>query len=233
MGFDEFVAKKSGLPIVVGITKYALPDGNGHILLRHNEGVYNKGSRTTLLSKFQLRTRGCIVDSTYKGHRGADYKPGTQCLETPHNEGEPGYTIPLILWDVLMTFRISLPTEDDFATLPIVDITPPDVWCPSDFNETAKGLSFDDSLFDPPTFAQLATRVTPEDAVETFHDTETFHDALPAATVAPFPDTETFHDAHTILDSPDAPANALPHDGHYFAPRIPSTTLASSAMLFT
>ena len=78
VGFDEFIAKKSGLPIVIGITKYSLPDGKGHILLRHNEGVYNKGSWTTLLSEFQLRTRGCIMDSTYKGHRGADYKLGTQ-----------------------------------------------------------------------------------------------------------------------------------------------------------
>jgi hypothetical protein len=47
--------------------------------------------------------------------------------------------IMLTLWDALMTFRISLPTEDDLDMLPIVDITPPDVWCPSDFNDTNKG----------------------------------------------------------------------------------------------
>jgi hypothetical protein len=170
VGFDEFIAKKLGLPIVIGITKYSLPDRKGHILLRHNEGVCNKGSRTTLLSEFQLRTRGCIVDSTYKGHHGANYKPGTQRFETPDDEGETGYTIPLTLWDALMTFWISLPTEDDRATLPIVDITPMDVWCPSDFNETGKGLGFEDSLFDPPTFAQLATKMEPEDPSETFHD---------------------------------------------------------------
>jgi hypothetical protein len=54
VGFDEFIAKKLGLPIVIGITKYTLPDGKGHILFRHNEGVYNKGSWITLLSEFQL-----------------------------------------------------------------------------------------------------------------------------------------------------------------------------------
>jgi hypothetical protein len=203
VGFDEFVAKKSGLPIVVGITKYTLPDGKGHILLRHNEGVYNKGSRTTLLSEFQLRTRGCIVDSTYKGHRGTDYKPGTQRVKTPDDEGEPGYTIPLTLWDALMTFRISLPTEDDLASLPIVDITPPDVWCPSDFNEPDKGLSFDDSLFEPLTFAQLATRAPADDTLETFYD------ALPDPALADPADDLEFHDAQSAF---------FPPDGHYFDP---------------
>ena len=213
VGFDEFIAKKSGLPIVIGITKYSLPDGKGHILLQHNEGVYNKGSRTTLLSEFQLRTRRCIVDSSYKGHCGANYKPGTQRLETPDDEGEMGYPIPLTLWDALMTFWISLPTEEDLVTLPIVDITPTDVWCPSDFNKTGKGLSFEDSLFDPPTFAQLATRMEPEDTSETFHDTLpnlSFED--PGSNPVPTPDNDAgsvFHDAQTDL---------LPNDGHYFDP---------------
>jgi hypothetical protein len=72
VGFDEFLAKKMGLPIVIGITKCELPCRKGFVLLHHNEGVENQGSSTTLLSEFQLRSRGCIVDSTYKGHRGAD-----------------------------------------------------------------------------------------------------------------------------------------------------------------
>ena len=68
VGFDEFIARKSGLPIVVAVTKFILPDNKGAILLQHNEGIYNKDSQTTLFSKFQLHTRGCIVDSTFKGH---------------------------------------------------------------------------------------------------------------------------------------------------------------------
>ena len=159
VGFDAFIAKKSNLPIVVGIAKFTLPNGMGAILLRHNEGVLNKGSQTTLLSEFQLRTRGCIVDSTYKGHRGADHKPGTQRIETPDDDGNTVYTIPLRLYDALMAFPISLPTEEDLATLPIVDVTPDGVWCPSDFNETDQGLSFGDSLFDPPCFAHKASTI--------------------------------------------------------------------------
>ena len=68
VGFDEFVARKSGLPIIITMTKFILPDNKGAILLRHNEGIYNKDSQTTLFSKFQLCTHGCIVDSTFKGH---------------------------------------------------------------------------------------------------------------------------------------------------------------------
>ena len=48
VGFDEFVAHKSGLPIVVAVTKFIHPDNKGAILLWHNEGVYNKDSWTTL-----------------------------------------------------------------------------------------------------------------------------------------------------------------------------------------
>jgi hypothetical protein len=112
-----------------------------------------------------------------------------------------------------MTFQISLPTEEDLAMLPIVDITPTDVWCPSDFNKTGKGLSFEVSLFDPPTFAQLATRMEPEDPLETFHDAlqnPPFVD--PDSNPVPTPDNDDgsfFHDAQ---------ADLLPNDGHYFDP---------------
>ena len=82
VGFDEFVARKSGLSIVIAVTKYILPDNKGAILLQHNESIYNKDNRTTLFSKFQLCTHGCIVDSTFKGHQGTNSQPGTQCIVT-------------------------------------------------------------------------------------------------------------------------------------------------------
>jgi uncharacterized protein YlbG (UPF0298 family) len=44
VGFDKFVARKTGLPIVTGITKVTLPNLKGCILLRSHESVYNKGS---------------------------------------------------------------------------------------------------------------------------------------------------------------------------------------------
>jgi hypothetical protein len=117
VGFDEFIAKKSSLPIVTGITKCTLPNRLGTILLRHHEGVYNNGSWITLLSEFQLR-------STSQLHRGIEGKPGTQQLITHDDDDKTPYTIPLSLSNTLMTYTISLPTTDDLANLPIVDITP-------------------------------------------------------------------------------------------------------------
>ena len=155
VSFDEFIARKSSLPIVIAVTKFILPDNQGAILLHHNEGVYNKDSHMTLFSEFQLCTQGCIIDSTYKGHCGTDYKAGTQWVVTPGDEDSTPYTIPLHLHDALMTFCIMMPTEEDLTTLPIMDLTPDGIWTPSDFNETYPGLSFVDSHFDPPCLAQI------------------------------------------------------------------------------
>jgi hypothetical protein len=155
VGFDEFIAKKPGLPIVNRITKCTLPNHLGTTLLRRHEGVYNKGSRTTLLSEFQLWTQGCIVDSTSQLHRGIDGKPGTQQKITPNDDDGTPRSIPLSFSDALMTFTISLPTMDDLANLPIIDITLEGVWIPLNFNKTHCSLSFLDHSFS--NFAQKVT----------------------------------------------------------------------------
>jgi hypothetical protein len=154
VSFDEFAARKAGLPIITGITKYQLPDRKGHILIQSYKSVYNKGSKTTLLSEFQLRDCGCIVNNTYKGHRGAVFKAGTQCIKTPDNDGMQSFIIPLHLCAALMTMNILMPNEHDLETLPIVDITSPGVWLPSKHNETNHGLSFGDPIFDTSRVAQ-------------------------------------------------------------------------------
>ena len=127
--FNEFIARKSGLPIVIAVTKFILLDNQGAILLQHNEGVYSEDSHMMLFSEFQLCTHGCIIDSTYnKGHHGADYKAGTQWIATPNDEDSMLYAIPLCICDALMTFMITMPTKEDLATLPIVDLTPNGIW---------------------------------------------------------------------------------------------------------
>jgi hypothetical protein len=106
-------------------------------------------------------------------------------------------------------FMISLPTTDDLANLPIVDITLEGVWIPSDFNKTHRGLSFGDS-----SFSSLAQKVTcnsdlvppgntPDDPDDIFHD--------PAATPLDAPDepNEVFHDSLT---------NTFPDGGYFFDP---------------
>ena len=210
VGFDEFVARKSGLPIVVAVTKFILPDNKGAILLRHNEGVYNKDSRTTLFSEFQLRTRGCIVDSTFKGHRGADSLPGTQRIITPDDENGTSYIIPLRLRDALMTFNITMPTEDDLTTLPLVDLTPDGIWTPSDFNKTNPSLSFVDSSFDPPCLAQTVA-TTSDQAVGDHRLASDTGEGQRTPDPTPDPITEIFYDAPDTLDEP------IPNDDIFHA----------------
>jgi hypothetical protein len=212
VGFDEFVARKAGLPIVTGITKIELPDRKGFILLRSNESVYNKGSRTTLLSEFQLRDRGCIVDNTFKGHWGADYKPGTQRIETPDDDGKDSYVIPLqLVRAALMTMPISVPTEHDLEKLPIMDITSPGLWIPSDHNETGFGFSFADTSFDSMRAVQKSTLQHPMEAPsdDTFYNSQstsdvpsddTFYDSQSTSDAFP-PDDPIFYDACDDLDS--------------------------------
>jgi hypothetical protein len=53
VGFDEKATRKSGLPIVTGITKVNTTHGK-LILMRVNQAVWNKGSNTTLISEFQV-----------------------------------------------------------------------------------------------------------------------------------------------------------------------------------
>jgi hypothetical protein len=158
VGFDEFVAWKAGLPIVTGITKVELPHQQGFILLWSHESVYNKGSCTTLLSEFQLRNHGCIVDNTFKGHCGAESKAGTQRIVTPDDDGKSSFVIPLRLLSALMTFKISLPTDHNLETLPMVDITSPSLWVPSDFNKNNHGLTFPDPSFEPAWVAQTTAQ---------------------------------------------------------------------------
>jgi hypothetical protein len=57
-----------------------------------------------------------------------------------------------------MTMNISLPTEHDLETLPIVDITSPGMWMPSEHNEVDHGLSFHDPIFDPSRIAQTVVQ---------------------------------------------------------------------------
>jgi hypothetical protein len=106
-----------------------------------------------------------------------------------------------------MTFMISLPTTDDLATLPIVDITPEGVWIPSAFNKTHCGLSFGDS-----SFSSLAQKITchpdlvpPVDTPDDQDDI--FHDATPLA--APDEPGEVFHDSL---------ADTFPDGGYFFDP---------------
>ena len=63
--FDEKSAKKSGLPIIQAVTKVNMPNGES-ILLCAKHLIYNEDCSHTLLSNFQMREMGIIVDDMSK-----------------------------------------------------------------------------------------------------------------------------------------------------------------------
>jgi hypothetical protein len=67
--FDHETAIKRNLPIDSAIAALDLPNGQSILLVIH-EGIHNETSNHTLLSEFQLREFGVIIDSTCHRHGG-------------------------------------------------------------------------------------------------------------------------------------------------------------------
>lgn len=90
VGFDHETAIKKNLPIVSAITAVDLPDGP-FVVLVVNEGIYNEASNHSLLSEFQLREYGVIIDCICHRHRG------TQQMKITDSTNQDDVSIPLDL----------------------------------------------------------------------------------------------------------------------------------------
>jgi hypothetical protein len=124
VGFDK-EAKKKGLPIISGAIKVQL-DNKESVILRVHQGVYNSGSRTTLILEFQVRDQGLILDSVSSKHRAhIDGEKGTQAFWLSLDQ-----KLPLTLKGGLMTFAFHKPTWEDMDTLEIINITNEIPWHP-------------------------------------------------------------------------------------------------------
>jgi hypothetical protein len=69
VGFDHETAVMKNLPIVSAITIVDLSHGQLILLVIH-EAIHNKSSNHSLLSEFQLREHGILIDSTCHIHGG-------------------------------------------------------------------------------------------------------------------------------------------------------------------
>jgi hypothetical protein len=69
VGFDHEMAIKQNLPIVSAVTALDLQNGQS-VLLLVNESIYNETSNHSLLSEFQLREFGIVIDSNCRRHGG-------------------------------------------------------------------------------------------------------------------------------------------------------------------
>jgi hypothetical protein len=79
VGFDKDT-KKKGLPIIAGVIKVVTDDESAMILKVH-QGVYNAGSKTTLISEFQVCDHQLLIDLVSTKHlTDLDGHKGTQSL---------------------------------------------------------------------------------------------------------------------------------------------------------
>ena len=88
VGFDHEAAIKRNIPIVSAITALDLPNQSSILLVVH-ECIYNETSNHSLLSEFQLREFGIILDSTCHRHGGTQ--------QMVMQDGSESRTIPLDL----------------------------------------------------------------------------------------------------------------------------------------
>ena len=112
-GFDENSAKKFGLPIIAAIAKVTTREGIS-IILRAKHMIYNGTSSHTLLSTYQMREVGLIVDDVSKRHWKDRNSTGTQSIISPNGN----HVINLITKGALNTFQISKPTIEEYANTP-------------------------------------------------------------------------------------------------------------------
>ena len=138
IGYDPKTTKTEKVPIVTAFLKVQTSStGQLPVILKVNEAPYNAGCPITLLSEYQIREYGLVIDSVAKKHKTAFDKHGTQCFHLNkwvhiNFEDRGG----------LMGFEI-LPFEDeDEEKYEIISITSPTRWTPRHF---AQGIEQDSS----------------------------------------------------------------------------------------
>ncbi|HYX14539.1 MAG TPA: hypothetical protein VE944_09245, partial [Nostoc sp.] len=141
IGYDPANTKSERVPIVTALIKARSSSNmNYEVLLKINEAPLNKGSPITLLSEYQIREHGLVIDSVARKHRSIHGKSGTQCFCVNSEvfidfEDRGG----------LMGFEL-LPVEDgDEDKFDVITITSPLRWTPRKF----KDEPFDGYFYDP------------------------------------------------------------------------------------
>jgi hypothetical protein len=110
VGFDHEAAVKTNLPIASAITAVDLPNRQSLLLIIH-EAIYNDTSNHSLLSEFQLREHGKLINSTCHRHGG------TQKMIITESHHHDDITIPLELAGCMIHFKHRLPTKEEIMSL--------------------------------------------------------------------------------------------------------------------
>ena len=121
--------RKSRVPLVSACSLIADEAGNQLIGIVR-EGAWNPGSPTTLLSEFQLRDGGLLVDTVSHYHLRSETEHGTQCIKFLDDSK---VVLPLRLVSGLMGLTFREPTQNEHDDLPHVELAPQIEWNPRQF----------------------------------------------------------------------------------------------------
>jgi Reverse transcriptase (RNA-dependent DNA polymerase) len=154
VGYDPATTRSAKIPIISGYVK-VMSQVNIPIVLQINEAPYNATSPVTLLSEYQARDYGTIIDSVSRRHKTISGTLGTQRMLVSAD-----VYVPFVDRGGLMGFEI-LPWQDgDEDRYEIFEITSDAKWTPRRY------LEDDPEPFGRPTRDVLVT--TQED--ENFQD---------------------------------------------------------------
>ena len=110
VGYEKSTTRSSEVPIVTALVKARSNIENGiPVLLKIHEAAYLEDNPITLISEYQVRESGMVIDSTANKHRTIDGRFGTQQLYL--NEK---VSIPFEDRGALMGFEL-LPIKDNMT----------------------------------------------------------------------------------------------------------------------
>ena len=187
VGYDPENTRKDKVPIVNALIKVkTATNGNVPVLLKINEAPYNPTSSITLLSEYQIREYGLIIDSVAKKHFSAPNVRGKQ-----HFQIKDGLYIDFEDRGGLMGFEILPFEQGDEELFEIIKITSPERWLPYKYKKANNDIQpydptdLNQEISDYPIMLNHTTKLKPNtDSGEIF-------ELLPGPT-CPLVDTQVY-----------------------------------------
>jgi Reverse transcriptase (RNA-dependent DNA polymerase) len=156
VGYDPATTRSAKIPIVSGYVK-VMSQIHIPIVLQINEAPYNATSPVTLLSEYQARDYGTIIDSVSRRHKTISGTLGTQRMMV-----SPDVYVPFVDRGGLMGFEILPWQEGDEDRYEVFEITSDAKWTPRRY------LEDDPEPYGKPT----------RDVMVAIQENETFQDAV-------------------------------------------------------
>jgi hypothetical protein len=146
VGFDRKHAFKKGLRtgtadcVIIG-HDIRYPKQPFEFIARWHQAVLNPSSYTTLASAIQCQANGLIVDTVAKEfRRDVEGNMGTQRMVIPLKEGTIDdmemIVVPFVKQNGLMTYEHRYPTDLDYDSLAVVEMTSNQPWDPRKYSES-------------------------------------------------------------------------------------------------